>query len=922
MFFRKAPIALSLFLSLSLPAGYAVGTAVPKAPAKIEVKSADVRDGVRLPGNCSPEHYDLYFEPNFEASEFEGTETVLINVSATTRTITMNAVDLSVFEAGIASKAASHGDYQKAEIGRDNAKQLLTLTFAKPLSPGRYELNLKFSGKLSEKLEGFYLSTFKDARGKEHKLATTQMEPTDARRMFPSFDEPSYKAVFRLTAAIPTNMTAVSNAAVEFEKIDQRKDKKLITFKNTAPMSTYLVTLIVGELKASPEITVNGKKIRVLCVPGKENLTAYALNVAAKLLPYYENYFGIAYPFDKLDLIAIPDFSAGAMENFGAITFRETALLVDEKTASTKSKMNVTNIIAHEMAHLWFGDLVTMKWWNDLWLNEAFATWMANKASDVLEPGWRVWDDFAFDRTRALFSDSLRATRAVEYPVRTPEDAMEMFDEITYEKGGSLLRMLETYLGEDEFQKGIKRYMKEHAFANATTDDLWQALTAENKDKVDVSKLMQNWVFAKGAPIVSFKESEAKGSRSRIELKQERFYLDGKGDLKQSEKDILWQIPVILKGQALSARHLLVKALESYEVGGSGVYFVNGAGNGFFRTRYSEAQIDRLGKNNLLASLSVKERLSFYSDLHALCLGNQISIKKYLSVLSEAREEDPYVLSLLAGSIGELEAFVDADNKKEYAALVQKTLKGPLSKLGYQRKPGESPLESELRGSLIRMLGTIGEDSEAIEFCRSKFDLYLSEDKDLDADLLSPIVTVVAYNGDPDDYARITQSWKLASTPEATERNLVSLANFRQPDLVANTLEMILRKDVRSQDGPRQLGKLLSSPWSKTQAWKFVKENWLQLEKKFQDKRMSRIIDACSYFSTGEELAELGAFIESHPLPAGRRSQAKALEIVALRAKFRSEQGKLLNQELKQELKQEQKQEPKQEPRPESRARK
>lgn len=382
---------LTLVSSLSYPACLAFG-----GDSHEEASRSEIETGVRLPLSVLPERYDLYFEPDFDKGDFEGNETILVDVKAPTSTITLNAHGLSVYDASISPKG-SKGGFIKAEIVKQDEKQLLQLKFARPLSKGKHELSIKFSGRLSNKLAGFYLSTFKDKQGVERKIATTQMEPTDARSMFPCFDEPAFKARFRLSVCIPKEMTALSNSAVEFEKEDKRKDKKVVSFKTTPPYSTYLFALAIGDFKASPVKEVNGKKIRVYAVNGKEHLTAYALDVAARLLPYYENYFGADYPLDKLDLIAIPDFSAGAMENPGAITFRETALLCDEK-ASTAMRMNVAGIIAHEMAHLWFGDLVTMKWWNGLWLNEAFATWMATKAVNVLEPQWRAYDEFALAR--------------------------------------------------------------------------------------------------------------------------------------------------------------------------------------------------------------------------------------------------------------------------------------------------------------------------------------------------------------------------------------------------------------------------------------------------------------------------------------------------------------------------------------------
>ncbi|MBL0187090.1 MAG: M1 family metallopeptidase [Candidatus Obscuribacter sp.] len=856
------------------------------------VKPEELREGSRLSPQILPEKYDLYFEPNFDNAEFEGSEVVYLDIQTASRTIKLNSLNLSVFDASIASREKGHGDFIKAEVSKDDQKQLVTLNFAKPLSPGRYELHLKFSGHLSEKLAGFYLSRFKDDKGKEHKIATTQMEPTDARRMFPCFDEPAFKAAFKVTCAIPTNMVAISNASQEFEKLDQRKDKKVVTFKATPAMSTYLFALVIGEFAPSKDVDVDGKKIRVWAPAGKQNLTGYALDTAAKLMPYYEKYFGVNYPFDKLDLIAVPDFSAGAMENFGAITFRETALLIDDN-ASTRAKMRVTGIIAHEMAHLWFGDLVTMKWWNDLWLNEAFATWMATKATEKLKPEWHNWDDFALSRASTLDSDGLLATRAVEYPVKSPEDAMEMFDEITYEKGGSLLRMLEMYLGEDKFQAGIQRYMQEHKFANATTGDLWQALSVESGSaRVDVAELMKSWVYTPGCPLVTMTEGKSTAKKkgtvvTPVTISQERFL---RGNVQPKGEKALWQIPVVLKGDSYSQKQVFDKESQAVSVNAaSAPLFVNGMGNGFYRTRYSAEQLAKL-QTVKKDFLNCAEKVSLASDVYSLAFSARTPIKNYLDYsLTMAGDNDPYVLSLLIGQTLSFEDFA-AGEENAYAAYVRSRLKPQLANLGFEKKEGEAELISQLRGQLIKALGTVGQDPECMEFCRSKFDLYLAEDANLDPDLLSAIVNVVAYNGDQDDYARITQAFKLANTPEAYERNLGALCTFRQKELVTNSLDMVLTKDVRAQDGPRQIGRLLASSWGRTLAWQFLNQNWEALAKKFDAKHLPHLIEAAGNFNSEEDLKNLTEFVGRHPLPNGRRSVAKTIETVQIRLNFRQKQ--------------------------------
>ncbi|CAN5408244.1 M1 family metallopeptidase [soil metagenome] len=904
-------LALALTLNLGLTTGAIEGAAWADDAAKTSQKSQV--EYKRLPGNCLPERYDLYFEPDLENGEFDGTETLFFTVNQSTSEVVLNAVDLSVFEATVAQLKPSHGDWVKADIVRDKEGEKLTLKLAKALKPGQYELSLKFNGKLSSKMEGFYLSTFKGKDGKEHKLATTQMEPTDARRMFPCFDEPASKAVFKVTVAIDPALVAISNAGVEFEKLDQRKNKKIVTFKASPRMSTYLFALIVGPLQGTEPVVVNGKKIRVWYTDGKGELANYALNAAAKLLPYYENYFGQPYPLDKLDLIAIPDFSAGAMENLGAITFRENALLVDEKNSALSSRTRVVNIVAHEMAHLWFGDLVTMKWWDDLWLNEAFATWMADKAEDVLKPEWRIWDDFAVERAGTLDSDAIVATRSVQSPVNSPNDALEMFDEITYSKGAALLRMLETYLGEENFQKGIQGYMKAHAFNNASTTDLWDALSSANSEKgkkkqVDVAKLMDAWVHQPGCPIVKFGiklDSFHKGQDLKLELSQERFFLDSSKYLAKADKKavyIPWQIPLSFKykdGSALGNKpYLLTIASERIpRVGLQDPIFANATGNGYFRTNYNEFQWAELQKLNLSEALSVSERVSLLSDMSAISIAGLSPIDRYLKTLETfAKDQDSYVLGLVVQQIAELEQLLEANDKDAYHAFVVKCLKPQLERLGYARKADDSDLTAELRARLIRTLGTIGNDKEVIAFCREKFEQYLADNKTIDGDLLSPIVNVVAYNGDSDEFVRIEEAWRSATTPEARNRNLYALATFRDKQCVEKALNLVFNKDVKAQDAPHFLARLIGSSDSQEAAFKFLGDHWQEIYDKVGERKMPDFVEACHNFNKPGQLEALKALITAHPMPSGRRSAAKTIELATISTNFKAKQGARLSQ--------------------------
>ena len=932
------------FFALSLTAAL-FGTnlmpcAAPAIAAQTKARSAgSVAEYQRLPLSATPERYDLYFEPNFENNEFEGTETVYLQVNEPTREITLNSLELSIYEGSIAKSEKGHGDWLKAEIERNKEREIAVFKFAKVLTPGRYELSVKFSGKLNDKMEGFYLSTFKDKDGKEQKMCSTHMEPTDARRMFPCFDEPVYKATYRVTAAIPPDMVALSNAAVQFEKEDKRKDKKIVNFEESPKMSSYLFALVIGHLKASEPVEVNGKKIRVWCTEGKEHLTAFALSSAAKFMSYYEDYFGVPYPLKKLDLIGVPDFAHGAMENIGAITFRETALLVDEKSGSTHAKMRVADVVAHEMAHLWFGDLVTMAWWNDLWLNEAFATWMSDKAVSNLKPEWRIWDDFAVDRAGNLTDDSLAATRAVQCTVNSPNDALEMFDEITYGKGADLLRMLEMYLSEKTFQSGIQSYMKKHSFANATTDDLWQALSQaaaeeggsdrdgsdkggkgrsirgkNGKGSPDVSALMQAWVHTPGCPLVSFKKiSEKKGKSgsvlTTVDFAQERSMLRNQAGKKSTapgnEKPPVWQIPLVLKGVGANQvdRYVLAEPKAKVTLENFDLVFLNGLGNGFFRSNYDSAQLAALSDKIKADThyLSPAERISVISDLWDMTFAGRISIDDYLAFTSHfGSDNDPYVQSLMVRHLTTLEGLIGDDMRAGFQALVRSRLAPVLDGLTMSKREGDTDLINKLRGDLICALGTIGNDKKIVEYCRGQFETYLNDEKSLEGNLLGPIVDVVAYNGGEEEFSRIQTAYVESKEPEARQRNLEALSYFREKDLVERALAYSLSKEVRAQDVTKfVVGPLLSNTASKHQAWQFVKAHWADFGARLTDDQMPKLIDAVANFSSDKEYQDISSFVAAHPLPAGRRRVAKTLEEIAIRSQFREKQSTSLAAFLK-----------------------
>ncbi|HTN71323.1 MAG TPA: M1 family metallopeptidase, partial [Methylomirabilota bacterium] len=475
----------------------------------------------RLPTTVIPGRYEIRLTPDLGAATFAGEEKVSIQVLEPVRQIVVNAAEL---EFQTVSVKSPDGKVTLGDAALDGDNEQVTLRFPEALNPGRWELQIKFSGILNDKLHGFYRSTYKDAKGKEKPLASTQFESTDARRAFPCWDEPAFKAVFQVTLVVDGGLTAISNARVIREIPLPESGKKEVVFADSMKMSTYLVAFIVGEFEGTDATMVGNAPLRVWAVPGKQRLAKFAQEIGRFSLDHFSRYYDIAYPGDKLDLIAIPDFASGAMENLGAITFRETALLVDEEKATRGELERVADVVSHENAHMWFGDLVTMKWWNGLWLNEAFATFMEMLAVDAWKPEWRRWDSFTISRAAAMQVDGLKSTRPIEFPVEKPEEAAGMFDVLTYEKGASVLRMLEQYLGADAFRDGIRLYLRRHEYANAETTDLWDAL--EESTREPVRALMDSWIFQAGYPIISV---ERNGKELVLSQRIFRYLQDGDG---------------------------------------------------------------------------------------------------------------------------------------------------------------------------------------------------------------------------------------------------------------------------------------------------------------------------------------------------------------------------------------------------------
>src|SRR5579864_9005571 len=550
----------------------------------------------RLPEVARPENYKLTFTPDLDKAKFEGDETIAIRLLKASSEITLNAVDIDFHDVTI----TSGGTTQKAKVTPQKEKEMVVLSVAKPLAAGPAMVHINYSGILNNEMRGLYLG--KDDKGR--KYAASQFEATDARRAFPSFDEPDYKATFDITAVADKGQVAISNQKIVSDAPGPG-DKHTVRFATTAKMSSYLAALVVGNFEYV-EAEADGIPIRVYATPGKKEMGTFALDVATNVLKYYDHYFGIKYPYGKLDLVGLPDFSAGAMENTGCITFREVILLIDDKQGSIGLKKEIAGVISHEMAHQWFGDLVTMKWWDDIWLNEGFATWMSSKPIEAWKPEWNFNLDDVSDTGGTLNVDSLANTRPIHQAADTPAQIQELFDGIAYGKAAAVLRMLESYLGEETFRAGVNAYLKQHQYGNATAEDFWGAQAKTSKKPVD--QIMPTFVKQAGVPVINLK-SQCSGNSTAVTLEQQRYFYDRAKF--EAPGDETWQVPLCMKASASGkdAKCVLMTKKEDTTTlsGCSNWVLANAGATGYYRTAY-EADAVRVLASDAETKLSPAER--------------------------------------------------------------------------------------------------------------------------------------------------------------------------------------------------------------------------------------------------------------------------------------------------------------------------
>jgi aminopeptidase N len=860
------------------------------ALAALALTLATTVQAQRLSSSVHPEHYSLALTPDLQAATFSGVETIDLLLDAPSKSITLNAIEINFGEVKSYVLPTAAYDYgklgsqpkplnaleadkhpQTATTTLDSSKEQVTFTFPNELPAGRVTLAIRYTGILNDKLRGFYLS-----KTKARNYAVTQFESTDARRAFPSFDEPAMKATFDIALTVDAGDTVISNTNMISDAAGPVAGKHTLRFATTPKMSTYLVAFLVGDFKCT-EGKSDGVPIRACSTPDKVALTKFALESAKYVLHYYDNYFGIKYPMPKLDMVALPDFEAGAMENFGCITYRETDLLTDSKTGDIPSRKRVAVVVAHEMAHQWFGDMVTMQWWDNLWLNEGFATWMETKPVAEWKPEWNFSQDDAQDLDQTLNLDAQKTTRTIRATANTPDEINEMFDGIAYGKAGAVIGMVENYLGKEVFRQGVHNYLQAHLYANATAEDFWNAQTANSHLPVD--KIMSSFVTQPGVPLLTFSERQA----SNVSVSQNRFFLSS---TTTAAKDQQWTVPVCLKTSGQPICRVLTPQDSSIPVPmdvGIPMFYANASGKGYYRTAYTPTQYKAIVAK-AETTLTPPEKIGLLGDRWALVRSGQGTAGDYLDlVLALKQDPNAAVLDTAHQQMERIDSDVATEEDRVAFAAVVRRQFGPVYTAMGSPEKNESFDRQQLRGTLFQILGAAHDPAVLAQAQQLTARVYAPDNKKnktLDATLSDSAVLVSASNGDSALYEKVLAISRNSGDPGEKTDALRTLARFHDPALVKRTLDYTVSGEVRNQDAWIVLVALLRNRETRDQTWEYIQKNWQKVQAQLTISSGANVVSATGSFCTVQQRDEVVNFFATHKVESTERTLAKAVDSI------------------------------------------
>jgi puromycin-sensitive aminopeptidase len=837
----------------------------------------------RLDRNISPAHYSIELEPNLENFTFRGREKIAIKARHAFSKITLHCAEIKVVRATLSGDDAIHPFIGAQEITYDEKMETVTFDFVRTLQPHEATcLDIDFSGELNDKMHGFYRTSY-EVNGEKRWGAATQFEATDARRCFPCWDEPDFKATFGVTLKVPNQLTALSNMPVIDEKA-LGGDKKMVVYDDTPIMSTYLLCFVIADLEYIEARDKNGVLIRVYTTPGKKNQGKFALEVALHTLPYFAEWFDIPYALPKCDQVALPDFASGAMENWGLVTYRETALLVDPDNSSAAAKQRVAEVVDHELAHQWFGNLVTMEWWTDLWLNEGFASYMGPKAVNNQFPEWDVWEQFVVgEYLTALHSDGLKNTHPIEIPVKNPAEIREIFDHITYSKGSVVNRMLEHYLGEEKFRKGLRVYLKKYAYQNAKTKDLWHVL--EEISGKPVKAIMAGYTQQGGYPVLKVETHETKTKRV-LKLEQKRFLFDGSKD----PSNPAWHIPLVITASGLKNPVVTLMDKRETEISlpaaESKWVKINFGQSGFYRTAYPESLLDPLTKamaSNKL-SKSVMDYLGVLDDAMALARAGEIKTSKALDVVTSCKNQTDYnVWVTIASGVGSVDhILVEKEPCKRLHQFAQELFRPIVLKKGWDQQKKDSHTDLLLRSLVIHNLGRYG-DEKVLAEARKRFQAFVKTGE-LAPNLRSAVYSLIAQYGDSADFDKLVEIYKKSPLQEEKVRVLRALTRFRKKEVIKKVLDFSLSNSVRNQDAYVILSTFGGNPEGRKPAWNFIKTHFEKLKERYSGSvatMLGRILEgSTSGFLTREDFEDAKEFFKNNPIPGTERAMKQSLEVI------------------------------------------
>ncbi|KAK9455905.1 peptidase family M1-domain-containing protein [Dipodascopsis uninucleata] len=878
-----------------------------------------------LPTTVRPRHYTIsIFDLDFSAFTYQGIVTIDVDLvgPGPIKEIKLNARELTVSNAKVkVDYAKTSNEIAISDIAFDSTAEIITLTLpeAVPAESAHAAVTLSFKGLLNNKMAGFYRSKYTDADNQEAYMYSTQFEATDARRAFPCFDEPNLKATFDFAITIPQHWTALSNmpevssTTAEDGKKIANADKKLktVTFATTPVMSTYLLAWACGDFEYIEDFTerkYNGKRmpVRVYTTKGIIKQGEFALENAKKIVDYFSDIFDIEYVLPKVDLLAVHEFSHGAMENWGLITYRTTALLFDPEKSDSKYKNRVAYVVAHELAHQWFGNLVTMDWWNELWLNEGFATWVGWLAIDYLYPDWDVFAVFVSESLQgALGLDSLRQSHPIEVPVKSALDIDQIFDAISYLKGASSIRMISSHLGVKTFLKGVSNYLKKHAYGNATTKDLWTALSQESG--IDVISIMENWITKIGFPVITVTETD-----SEVSIRQDRFL--STGDVKDSENTTEWWVPLGLYTDSAST-YSGINTLETREatlngLSPQGFYKINKNQTGVYRVNYPPARLAKLGQAK--EKLSITDKVGLIADASSMALAGLGPTTGILGLLEGLKGEESYVVwSEITNRIGTLRSawYDEPESVKSALSSFTRSLVSPAVKtLGWEFKPDEDYLTTQLRGLLIGVAGAAN-DPEVVDEALERFKKYAGGDKSaINPNLRRQIFSIVLASDKLSDeeakaaYEIVLNEVLNPSSVDSKELALLALGKTKRPELIKRTLSLILSGEVAVQDVHTPAASLASNGAARLALWNFIKENWEQIYALMSGNmvildRFIRI--SINRFSSMKVHDDIAKFFEDKDTHGFERSLGQGLDIVRSYAGWIERDGPIVEAWLK-----------------------